>query len=236
MTRIVCRRAGDGSDAHVLVRLQIHMGQELSGEIAIVTGGHRGIGRASVALSRFDDVKRGFADHETLSSAHGGVLEAIKSNFQVPKGVFIMEDPPMHTAHRGVLLRVFSPRKMNALEPKIRQYCAEVLDPLVGGDRFDFVGDLGAKVPMRVIGMLLGIPEQDHEAIRQRGDARLSREPGKPAKYRDNHLTDDAFFGEYIDWRAEHPSDDLIASPRRKPYRSGRGRKPIRRVGFERIV
>lgn len=162
------------------------------------------------ALSRFDDVKRGFADHDTLSSAHGGVLEAIKSNFQVPKGVFIMEDPPMHTAHRGVLFRVFSPRKMNALEPMIRQYCAEVLDPLVGSDHFDFVADLGAKVPMRVIGMLLGIPEQDQEAIRQRGDARLSREPGKPAKYRDGHLTDDTFFGEYIAWRAEHPSDDLM--------------------------
>ena len=86
----------------------------------------------------------------------------------------------MHTAHRGVLSRVFTPKKMNALEPQIRQYCAEVLDPLVGGDRFDFVADLGAKMPMRVIGMLLGIPEEDQEAIRLRADTRLRREPGKP--------------------------------------------------------
>ncbi len=162
------------------------------------------------ALTRFHDVERGFVDHGTYSSARGGVLEAIKADFHPPRGVFIMEDPPMHTAHRGVLSRVFTPRKMNALEPQIRQYCAELLDPLVGGDRFDFVADLGAKMPMRVIGMLLGIPEEDQEAIRLRADTRLRREPGKPHRYAQRQFTDDEFFGEYIDWRSEHPSDDLM--------------------------
>jgi cytochrome P450 len=162
------------------------------------------------ALSRFDDVERGFVDHETFSSAYGGVLEAIKAQFHAPKGVFIMEDPPLHTAHRGVLSRVFTPKRMNALEPQIRRYCAAVLDPLVGGDRFDFVLDLGAKMPMRVIGMLLGIPEDDQEAVRVRADERLRREPGKPLRYCERQFTDDEFFGEYIDWRAEHPADDLM--------------------------
>ncbi len=162
------------------------------------------------ALTRCEDVERGFVDHDTFSSARGGVLEAIKADFHAPKGVFIMEDPPMHTAHRGVLSRVFTPRKMNSLEPQIRQYCVEVLDPLVGGDRFDFVADLGAKMPMRVIGMLLGIPEKDQEAIRLRADARLRREPGKPIRYASRQFTDDEFFGEYIDWRAQHPSNDLM--------------------------
>jgi cytochrome P450 len=162
------------------------------------------------ALSRFDDVQRGFRDHATFSSSHGGVLESIKAGFEAPKGVFIMEDPPLHTAHRGVLSRVFTPRKMNALEPQIRQLCAETLDPLAGRDGFDFVADLGAKVPMRVIGMLLGIPEGDQEAVRQAGDARLCREPGKPRTYSERQFTDDEFFGDYIDWRADHPSDDLM--------------------------
>jgi cytochrome P450 len=162
------------------------------------------------ALSRFDDVERGFVDHETFSSAYGGVLEAIKAQFHAPKGVFIMEDPPLHTAHRGVLSRVFTPKRMNALELQIRRYCAAVLDPLVGGDSFDFVVDLGAKMPMRVIGMLLGIPEEDEEAVRVRADDRLRREPGKPLTYRERQFTDDEFFGAYIDWRAEHPADDLM--------------------------
>jgi cytochrome P450 len=162
------------------------------------------------ALSRFSDVERGFVDHETFSSGYGGVLEAIKARFHAPKGVFIMEDPPLHTAHRGVLSRVFTPKKMNALEPRIRQYCADVLDPLAGAGCFDFVADLGAKMPMRVIGMLLGIPEADQEAVRVRADERLRRQPGKPLTYRERQFTDDDFFGEYIDWREEHPSEDLM--------------------------
>jgi cytochrome P450 len=186
------------------------------------------------ALSRFEDVERGFVDHETFSSAYGGVLEAIKAEFHAPKGVFIMEDPPLHTAHRGVLSRVFTPKRMNALEPQIRRYCAAVLDPLVGGDRFDFVLDLGARMPMRVIGMLLGIPEDDQEAVRVRADERLRREPGKPLRYRERQFTDDEFFGEYIDWRAEHPADDLMTQLLNVEFEDEAG--SVRRLTREEIL
>jgi cytochrome P450 len=162
------------------------------------------------ALSRFGDVENGFRDHGTYSSARGTVLEAFRNNFQPPLGFFINEDPPLHTAHRGILSRVFTPRRVSALEPRMRAYCAEVLDPLVGNDRFDFAADLGAKMPMRVIGMLLGIPEEDQEDIRQEGDARLRREPGKPSSYTSDRFAGDGAFGAYLDWRAEHPSDDLM--------------------------
>ena len=108
------------------------------------------------ALSRYEDVERGLVDHATFSSARGGILELIKADIEIPSGVFIFEDPPLHSAHRGLLSRVFTPRKMNALEPRIREFCAYVLDPLVGVERFDFIRDFGAIMPMRVIGMLLG--------------------------------------------------------------------------------
>ena len=74
------------------------------------------------AVSRYDDVEAGLSDNETFSSARGGILEIIKMNVQMPSGVFIFEDPPLHTVHRGVLSRVFTPKKMNALEPKIRDW------------------------------------------------------------------------------------------------------------------
>ena len=101
----------------------------------------------------------------------------------LPSGVFIFEDPPVHTAHRAILSRVFTPKKMLALEPQIRAYCARVLDPLVGTDRLDFVADLGAKMPMKVIGMLLGIPEEDQEEVRVRQDNKLRREEGQPGEF-----------------------------------------------------
>jgi cytochrome P450 len=163
------------------------------------------------ALSRFDDVEKALVDHATFSSARGGILEAIKANIDIPSGVFIWEDPPLHSAHRGLLSRVFTPKKMNALEVQIRSFCGQVLDPLIGTGRFDFVRDLGARMPIRVIGMLLGIPEEDQQTVRERGDKRLSREPGKPQEYDDaSRFADDESFADYIDWRASHPSDDLM--------------------------
>jgi cytochrome P450 len=111
--------------------------------------------------------------------------------------------------HRSVLTRVFTPRRMNELEQRIRAYCAQCLDPLVGSGRFDFITDFGSQMPMRVIGMLLGIPEEDQEAIREKVDASLRTEAGKPMEASSASYKG-AGFEDYIDWRIKHPSDDLM--------------------------
>jgi cytochrome P450 len=163
------------------------------------------------AVSRFDDVQRGLVDKETFSSARGSVLEFVKANIEMPPGVVIFEDPPQHTAHRGLLSRVFTPKRMHALEPKVREFCARALDPLVGAGRFDFVADLGAQVPMRTIGMLLGVPESDQEEARNRADAALRTDPGKPMDVAAENMGESDFFAEFIEWRAQHPSDDIMS-------------------------
>jgi cytochrome P450 len=162
------------------------------------------------AVSRFDDVDRAFKDHPTFISGRGGILELIKAGIEMPPGVVIFEDPPTHTIHRGLLSRVFTPKKVAALEPQIREYCARSLDPLVGSGGFDFVADLGAQMPMRVIGLLLGIPEQDQETVRDRVDANLRTEAGQPMEMDGFRIAGDDLFADYIDWRATHPSDDIM--------------------------
>jgi cytochrome P450 len=161
------------------------------------------------AVSRYDDVERGLVDNTTFISGRGGILELIKAGIEMPPGTLIFEDPPVHTIHRRLLSRVFTPRRVAELEPKIREFCARSLDPLIGADRFDFIADLGATMPMRTISMLLGIPEQDQEAVRDRVDANLRTEAGKPMEV-SAHFADGDMFGDYIDWRAQHPSDDLM--------------------------
>src|ERR1700677_2611563 len=118
------------------------------------------------ALSRFEDVERCSVDWRTYISGKGSVLEMIKSGMEMPPGLILFEDPPAHDLHRGLLSRVFTPRKMNAIEPQVREFCARSLDPLVGSGGFDFIADLGAQMPMRTIGMLLGAPA--HDATRRR--------------------------------------------------------------------
>jgi cytochrome P450 len=162
------------------------------------------------ALSRFDDVERGLVDWETYRSGRGSILELIRADFGVPPGMILFEDPPIHDLHRALLSRVFTPKKMNAIEPKVREFCARSLDPLVGTGGFDFVRDLGAEMPMRTIGMLLGIPEQDQEAIREKLDEGLRLEEGQEGAGPKDAMAYAEMFGDYVDWRAEHPSDDLM--------------------------
>jgi cytochrome P450 len=181
------------------------------------------------ALSRYDDVERALVDRDTYISGRGGILEIIKAGIQMPPGILIFEDPPTHTIHRALLSRVFTPRQVNGLEPKIREFCARSLDPLVGEPGFDFVADLGAQMPMRVIGMLLGIPEDDQEAVRDRGNANLRTRPGQPQKVKENFV-DGEMFAEYLDWRAEHPSDDIMTQLMNAEFEDETGtRRTLRR-------
>ncbi|OBC00979.1 cytochrome [Mycobacterium sp. 852013-50091_SCH5140682] len=162
------------------------------------------------ALSRFADVNKALVDHETFSSARGAIIELIKANIDIPSGALIFEDPPIHDIHRKLLARMFTPRKINALEPKIREFCAQSLDPLVGAGRFDFITDFGAVMPMRVISALLGIPEGDQEMIRDHGNEQLRTEAGQPMKAAKEGLVDGSIFEAYIDWRRDNPSDDIM--------------------------
>jgi cytochrome P450 len=163
------------------------------------------------ALTRFGDVERGLVDWKTYISGKGSVLEMIKANIEMPPGMILMEDPPAHDVHRGLLSRVFTPRRMLEIEPKVRAFCARSLDPLVGSGGFDFIGDLGAQMPMRTIGMLLGIPEEDQEAIRDRLDDGLRLKEGTmPAPDQSYGAMASEQFEEFVDYRTKHPSDDLM--------------------------
>jgi cytochrome P450 len=164
------------------------------------------------ALSRFDDVEKCSVDAKTYSSAKGSVLELIKSGMEIPPGVILFEDPPAHTMHRSLLARVFTPRRMEAIEDKVREFTARSLDPHVGTGGFDFIHHLGAEMPMRTIGMLLGIPEQDQEAIRDKIDdgMRLADGDSMPDQEGARSVTSGDMFIDYVEWRAEHPSDDLM--------------------------
>jgi cytochrome P450 len=161
------------------------------------------------ALSRHQDCVAGLSDRETFLNGKGVMLEQIRSGSAMPRGLLNFEDPPRHTIHRGLLTRVFTPARMAQLEAQIRAFCARTLDPLVGAGGFDFVRDFSAKVPMRVIGMLLGIPEEDQDAVRERADERLRTEAGKPMQYDGETLRHG--FDAYIDERIARPSDDLMS-------------------------
>ena len=187
------------------------------------------------ALSRYDDVERGLVDRDTYISGRGGILEIIKAGIQMPPGILIFEDPPTHTMHRGLLSRVFTPRQVTSLEPKIREFCALSLDPLVGRRGFDFIADLGAQMPMRVDQHAArdprvrpgggARPHRPQPAHRSRASRRRSQED----------FVDGTMFAEYLDWRAEHPSDDIMTQLHERGVR-GRDRHDAGTLRREEIL
>ena len=170
------------------------------------------------AVSRYEDVEKGLLDAQTYISGKGAILEVIKADIDIPPGVIIFEDPPTHDHSPPAARRaMFTPRRVAELEPKIREFCAHALDPLVGSGRFDFIADFGAQMPMRVISMLLGIPESDQEAVRDHANDSLRTEEGKPME-----VTGSVVTGEHV--RRVH------RLARRPPLRRHHDRAAQRRV------
>jgi cytochrome P450 len=158
------------------------------------------------AISRYDDVERMLMDRDTFISGKGTILDAMLANAPIAPGLFIFEDPPFHTFHRARLMRVFTPRAVSLLEDDVREFCARTLDALAGREHFDMMGDLAREVPMRVMGLLLGIPESDQRVLRDHFIETMHRPKGVEV---DRTFVSDTF-STYLDYREEHPSDDLM--------------------------
>ena len=135
------------------------------------------------ALSRFADVNKALVDHETFSSARGAIIELIKAEHRDPAGHRHFRGPadsrhPPQAAGEDV--HAAQGQRARAHDPGVLR-----AEPRPAGRRgaFDFVADLGAQMPMKVISALLGIPEDDQEMIRDHANAQLRTEAGKPMKH-----------------------------------------------------
>ncbi|OBA71734.1 cytochrome [Mycobacterium sp. 1554424.7] len=114
-------------------------------------------------LSRHADVWAAARDHETFSSAQGltveyGELELIGLQDNPP---FVMQDPPVHTEFRKLVSRGFTPRQVEAVEPKVREFVVERIEKLRADGGGDIVTELFKPLPSMVVAHYLGVPEED---------------------------------------------------------------------------
>ncbi len=141
------------------------------------------------ALSRYHDIKAALREPALFSNRNGISLEselwgphAVKTSF------YLAMDPPEHGAHRGLSGTVFTPRRVAAMEPRIRELARGRLEPLRDLPRFDFAADYASGLPNDVVCELLGIPAPDWDQIRsdtdqlnQRADGSEERGPNSVA-------------------------------------------------------
>lgn len=163
------------------------------------------------ALSRFDDVWDAHLDFDTFSSAWGQTLEKIMT----PLPMMISLDPPKHTRVRQLVSKVFTPRRIEELEPTVRKITRDRLEGLEPGDQIDLFERLASVMPMDVISAMLGVPKEDRDHVRLTTNAMMHRESGSlevpESAARASTQVLEYFVG-FIKERQARPQDDLISA------------------------
>jgi cytochrome P450 len=168
------------------------------------------------ALTRFGDVLEALVDYQTYSSAQGDILEVIRAGQSEYTDSMISEDPPLHTVHRKMLSRAFTPRAIQSVEDRVRAFAQQLLDEQIGSGGFDFVDDFGARVPGMVIAAMLGTPDSALEELRHLTDAQLHIDEGvgfddRSAFNNAAQKTGEFFMAEALA-RRKRPTDDMMSA------------------------
>ena len=126
------------------------------------------------AITRYDDLLHVSRNVETFSSAQGITLEEMDPDDFEARRNMLEYDPPQHTRYRRLVSKPFSRREVYAYENAIRLLAREVVsDALQLGPTFDFVERVARQLPMRMLGSMLGVPDDDGDWLVERGDALL---------------------------------------------------------------
>ena len=173
------------------------------------------------ALSRYEDVVAAHLNSDDFSSAHGVTIEGAEKDAPF----LIVKDPPEHTAHRRIVGRLFTPRRIALLEPFVRRTAAGLLDKLRDADRFDVVEDFSFRLPLDVISELIGIPESYRLQIHHLSDRIAVRESAEMTE--DGILATLELAGLLTDLvreRRARPGDDVITMLMNTPVEEEDGR------------
>jgi cytochrome P450 family 130 len=170
-------------------------------------------------LSRHADIWAAARDHETFSSAQGltvnyDELELIGLQDNPP---MVMQDPPVHTEFRKLVARGFTPRHVEAVEPKVREFVVERIERLRANGGGDIVAELFKPLPSMVVAHYLGVPEEDRtqfdgwtQAIVAANTA-VGGVAGALETVGDAVESMMAYFTKLIERRRREPEDDTIS-------------------------
>ena len=119
-------------------------------------------------------------------------------------------DPPRHTDHRGLMMRLLTPKRCKENEAFMWRLADDLIDTFVDAGTCDFIAEYAQPFAMLVIADLLGVPESDQGELRRR---MVAKGPAGAVGQRMDgnflvHLED--FFVSYIEDRRRHPSDDVL--------------------------
>ena len=125
-------------------------------------------------------------------------------------------DPPIHTAHRALLMRLITPKRLRENEEFMWRLADRQIDEFIDRGDCEFIRGYGQPFAMLVVADLLGVPESDHELFRERLGAGPSGQTGTVGSTGDEALAHNPLeflyeqFTAYVEDRRRDPRDDVM--------------------------
>ncbi len=181
-------------------------------------------GRGFWAVTRYEDIVAVSKNPKAFSSAriHGGhrifdenVVGVAGVGVDKTEAPMISMDPPEHNQYRRMVSPGFAPRRVQALEDRIRDRVSGILDRLAGADTCDFVADIAAELPIQMLAELMGVPQEDRAMLFEWSNALIAEDDAEYRSSPEAVAEKIARMAEYAlnlwQERFEHPGDDLIS-------------------------
>lgn len=167
-------------------------------------------------LTRHADVQHAVRTEGVYSNAMGVSLDRSAWGPHAHRTMsFLAMDPPRQTRLRSLVSTGFTPRRVRALEPRIRALTEQHLDRAMARGTFDWIADFAGRLPMDVISELMGVPEADRDEIRRLADLVVHREEGVhdvPAAGVEAALTLVGYYADMLAERRRRPTEDLTSA------------------------
>ena len=171
------------------------------------------------AVVRYDDVRLVSRNPALFRSGEGVLFEDAPPELLEASQSFLAMDAPRHTKVRGLVSAAFTPRQVRTLEDGIATHASEIVDRLLEAREGDFVQVVSRELPMRMIALMIGVPESDRDRMARAADAMVSwadpefvgdRQPIEVVGGGLMELTQMSL--ELAAHRTDHPADDLMTA------------------------
>jgi len=168
------------------------------------------------AVTRYADVVRASMDAESFVSGHGVSIPDQTPELNEFFGSMINMDAPRHTKLRKLVSAGFTPRTIKQVEESVRAQARRIVDAVAPKGACDFVEEVAAALPLRIICDMMGIPEMDHRRIFELTNIILGVGDPEYASTREELMGAALELFQYAqalaEERREHPNDDITTA------------------------
>jgi cytochrome P450 len=119
------------------------------------------------ALTRYADILEVSRNPQTFCSGKGSNIGDLPPDFTEFFGSMINMDDPRHARLRRIVSRGFTPRRIQRVEEEVQRAATKIIDDVIDKGECDFVTDIAAALPLKIICEMMGIPESTFSSVRE---------------------------------------------------------------------